>query len=402
MVKNKKPYHEKMLFMVLLFMMSGMAFFSSDIYIAAFPAMGHDLAASPDLIKGTVSMFFIGLGGSQLFYGPISDYVGRKKIAVFGLVVFIVGCALCALSKDYSIFLFGRLIQGIGSGATTCLSRAIMRDSYTGARLVKIISYVGMGVALIPAIAPLIGGYIQYGLGWKFEFAFLILYALILLILLSVIVPETNAYVRQHKKSVLHIVRDYKNTLMDFVFLMHVLTASFFVSMIYVFYTVTSYYFQSDLHWTELEYSRISIAIAIAMFLGRKLNTFLSSKFSRGQVILIGTGLGLISGLCMLVLSSILINPFITIILPISLYGVAAGVVFPNTFVGATEQYKKTIGLVSSLYGFTQMTTAFLLISLSSLLGVASIVGVGVMIICLAGFSLCGMLYLKEGDKNDA
>lgn len=146
----------------ILFGISALSGISSDMYIAAFPAMSCYFGISPSLMKWTLSLFFIGLACSQLVYGPLSDYMGRKKIMVVGFVIFLFGCLLCLNGKSFSIFLIGRFIQGCGVGATACLSRTILRDTFAGTDLAKVLSYIGMGLAVVPAAAPVLGAYIRF------------------------------------------------------------------------------------------------------------------------------------------------------------------------------------------------------------------------------------------------
>ena len=86
----EKCYSQKKesIFIVILLGMSAVSGIASDMYIAAFPEMGSYFDVSSVSIKWTMSLFFVGLSISQLIYGPLSDYIGRKKIMIFGFVVF--------------------------------------------------------------------------------------------------------------------------------------------------------------------------------------------------------------------------------------------------------------------------------------------------------------------------
>ena len=360
----------------ILFCMSALSGISSDMYIAAFPAIGHYFGVSASLIKWTLSLFFIGLAGSQLIYGPLSDYIGRKKIMTVGFVIFIMGSLLCLSCKEFSVFLLGRFVQGCGVGATVCLSRAILRDVFDGAPLAKALSYIGMGLAIVPAVAPVLGAYIQSLIGWRFEFLFMLFYTLILQIMATLIIPETNAYIKQYKKTIKVIISEYRTILVDPVFFINVLIASFIISVIYIFYSITTFYFQNHYHWNAVEYSRINILLAAALFAGRKINILMTQRMSNNKVILLGSILSLLTAVLMALFSWLNVNPVITLLIPTALYAVSGGIIFSNTFVGATAKYTKIAGSVSSLYGFTQMLTVFVLVSLSSILGLASIVSI--------------------------
>jgi hypothetical protein len=134
--------------------------------------------------------------------------------------------------------------------------------------------------------------------------------------------------------------------------------------------------------------------LAAAMFSGRKINVTLSNHLTNNQTILLGSGLSLVASLLMLGFYLAKLNIMVVLLLPMGLYAAAGGMIFSNTFVGATANYSFMIGLASSLYGFTQMSTIFLLVSLSSLLGVSTIFGLSIMMAFLALITIGLILYL--------
>ena len=398
----KKMIVSDSVFIIVLLCMSALSGIASDMYIAAFPSMASFYHVPSTAIKWTVSLFFIGLAASQLIYGPMSDYIGRKKIMVVGFIIFFAGCLLCLSSGNrFWILICGRCVQGIGAGAMTCISRAILRDKFTGIRLTKALSIIGMGLAIVPAIAPLIGGYIQAIAGWKLEFLAMLLFSLLLFIIAFFVIPETNAYKFETKKSIRYILFEYKNTLIDPIFFINICIASFYISLIYVFYIMSSFYLQSHLHWNVIEYSRIPFIIAVALFSGRKFNIIFSNSFTNNQIILIGNSLALVAASVMLIAPVLQFNVFISLLLPIAIYALSAGLVFSNTFVGATERYTKTIGLVSSLYGFSQMAIVFAFISLSTVMKISSIEALGFLLFGTSSISIFLVLHLIKISKEE-
>ncbi len=400
MIKYSYSKTKNRAFITILLCVSAISGIASDMYIAALPDMSTFFRVSDDAIKWTISIFFMGLGLSQLIYGPLSDYIGRKRTILFGFVIFSAGCLLCITSKTFLLFLIGRFAQGCGAGAATCISRAMMRDTYSGSELAKALSYVGMGLAVVPAIAPIIGGYIQYLVGWKLEFFLMLLYVVALFFVVNFVVPETNIYSFQHRRDLKEIIVDYRTILMDPLFFINVLIASFIVSIIYIFYSITSFYLQDHYNWTEVEYSRVSIFLAASLFLGRELNILLSKSLSNNEIILYGSILSLLASVAMFIFDLANFNVTVTLLLPISVYAIAGGIVFSNTFVGATTKHTKIVGSVSSLYGVIQMLTVFFIISLSSLFGVSSIFGIYFLIFVFSAASIFMVLFLIRNDKS--
>ena len=135
--------------------------------------------ASPVLTKNTVIYYVIGIAVSQLFYGPLSDHYGRKKIALISMGIFILGTVVAVLSNAIAGLLMARLIQGVGIGASTIVSRAVLRDVFHGVEYKKSGARLASIVAITPIIAPLLGGYFQELSGWRLSFIILLFFSII-------------------------------------------------------------------------------------------------------------------------------------------------------------------------------------------------------------------------------
>lgn len=79
----------------------------------------------------------IGFGFSQLIYGPLADRYGRRKVALFGLGLFILESLICVLSNSIETLLAGRLVQGLGIGSAGPISSAIPKDIFSGKDLTR-------------------------------------------------------------------------------------------------------------------------------------------------------------------------------------------------------------------------------------------------------------------------
>ena len=116
-----------------------------------------------------------------MIFGPLSDYFGRRIIALVGLGIFIAGSVFCVTAASIYWLLFGRVLQGFGFASATGFSAPSISDTFAGEELIKTYAYTGMTMAITPIIAPVLGGYLQHYFGWHAAFLFLLLYSLLFL-----------------------------------------------------------------------------------------------------------------------------------------------------------------------------------------------------------------------------
>lgn len=114
-----------------------------------------------------ITMIFLGIGFGQLIFGPLSDSFGRKAIVYAGFLLFIIASIICLTTKSFEMMLFGRVLQGIGLASPRTMSIAMIRDSYHGDYMAKIVSIVVMVFILVPVIAPTLGQLLLYWYDWK-------------------------------------------------------------------------------------------------------------------------------------------------------------------------------------------------------------------------------------------
>ena len=169
--------------LLLAAMLAGLATlgpFSIDTYMPSFPAIGRALNASPIEIQQTLSAYLLPFSCMMLFHGALTDSFGRRPVIIVGLLVFIAASIGCALAQSLPQLLAFRALQGMSAGTGMVGGRAMIRDIYAGHQAQRVMSMVTMIFGLAPAVAPVIGGWLEVWLGWRSIFVFLTLFASLL------------------------------------------------------------------------------------------------------------------------------------------------------------------------------------------------------------------------------
>lgn len=165
---------------------------SIDIMLPALPQMAQHFGLANDNDRQLIVISYVALFGvSQLFYGPLADAFGRRSVLVYALGIYIAGSVLCVVAPSFELFLAARCMQGVGAAATRVVATAVVRDLTEGRRMAQVMSMAMTLFMVVPIIAPGIGQLILFIAPWKWIFATLLIYSVIVLAWMLLRLPET-------------------------------------------------------------------------------------------------------------------------------------------------------------------------------------------------------------------
>lgn len=190
-------------FIALMAMVAATVAFSIDAMLPALPEMAEDLSPGDlNRVQLIITSFVLGMGLGTFFTGPMSDAFGRKPVMIGGAIVYILACAVAWRAQTLEVMLAARLVQGLGAAGPRVVAMALIRDLYAGSDMARILSFVMVVFALVPALAPTIGHYLIVVFDWPAIFITFILFSLGTTLWLWFRQPETLTVEKRRPLSV--------------------------------------------------------------------------------------------------------------------------------------------------------------------------------------------------------
>lgn len=185
-----------------------------DVMLPALPAIGQALGvATENQRQLVITAYLVGFGAAQIFYGPISDRVGRKPVLVVGLLAFGVLAVISGLVTSFSALLVARLLQGVAAASTRVLVVSVVRDRFHGSAMAQVMSTALIIFMVVPMLAPAIGQVVLWVADWRSIFITLGVYGMGVLAWAVLRLPETLPRQRRIPLSFQTVARGFVTTL---------------------------------------------------------------------------------------------------------------------------------------------------------------------------------------------
>lgn len=376
--------------------------FSIDMYLPGFGNVADDFGVDISKVGLTLTSYLIGIALGQLAYGPLMDRFGRRRPLIGGLILFTVTALLCAFSWNLNILIAARFFMALGGCAGMVASKAIVRDLFEKKQVADVLSTLMLIMGVAPIIAPTVGGIVIGAFDWEAVFYILAVFAILMLLLITFVLPESAAPNRSTSLRPKNIILEYLSILRNREFFIFAITRGFTMGCLLSYVSSASFIFIEFFELSEQQFGWVFGSNALGLILGSQINRLALKRFSLLQItvttcvalsVLTACGLG-ISFLNLI--SFWVVYPFLFMMLFL------IGFQNPNVTALSLDPFTKQAGSASALIGSIGMIFG----SVASIL-VAQLVTESVkpLLYILFGSALCSLalvLYYLNRRKTYA
>ncbi|WP_299524127.1 multidrug effflux MFS transporter [Winogradskyella sp.] len=376
-------------FVVLMAALMSIVALSIDAVLPALPKIGEYLSVSNPLENPKlITSIFLGLGIGQLIFGPLSDSFGRKPIVYTGFILFVIASLICVTTKSFEMMILGRVLQGIGLACPRTMCIAMIRDTYEGDYMAKIISIVVMVFILVPVIAPTLGQYLMNHYNWQFIFTFNLIFGLMVMLWFWIRQPETL----KDKYRIPYRLNIFKTGTAKFFKIrsavIYTLLSGFITGSFMVYLSTSQQIFEKQYDLAD-EFPLIFASLAISVGLATFLNSQLVIKFGMKRIVHIAMISFILISLLFILFYNSGNNPSIGILITFfALQFFTIGFLFGNLRALAMEPMGHIAGIGSALNGFISTVMA---VPIADYIGKFVVNSVTPLFI---GFLICGLISL--------
>jgi DHA1 family bicyclomycin/chloramphenicol resistance-like MFS transporter len=370
--------------------------FSIDTYLPSFPDIERDFHVDRSLLSQSLGFYLAASAISTLFWGPLSDRIGRRSVILGTLILYLGASIGCALAGDYQTFLSFRVLQGVAASGGMVAGRAMIRDAHDSHEAHRAMAYVMMLFAVAPAIAPVIGGWLHDAFGWRSVFYFLAGYSAVIGLMTLRFLRETLAHEYRQSFHPITVSRLYGRVLIHHRYqaLVFSLGSCFGGLFLYIAGSPTVIYdfLKLDVHHFGLQFIPMTSGIIAGSFVSGRL----SHHWKTRAIVSLALGIMAIAALLNLAQAYWLTASPFTLIAPQVLYAFGIALAMPGFSILAIDCFPKNRGAASAVQSFIQMMMTALVASLLLPVVVATVMNFALAQSALLGISILLWLWAKH------
>ncbi|MEW9052334.1 MAG: Bcr/CflA family efflux MFS transporter [Neobacillus sp.] len=353
--------------------------FTIDMYLPSFPTIVNEFQTTASLVQISLTSCLLGLGLGQLIIGPLSDVQGRRKPLLIFLGLYLLASLICAIAPNIYFFIGARLLQGFAAAGGLVISRAIVRDLYSGRELTKFFALMVLVGNLGPIIAPIVGGGVLAFTDWTGVFLLLALVGLVLVLIVSLNLEETLPIEKRVPSNLSQTFKNFGSLMKDRQFMGYAFTQGFIVAGIFAYVSGIPFVYQNIYGVSPQQFSFLFGVNGIALIIGSQLVGRLTDIIPEKTFLKIGL---LISNTAAggLLAALLLKAPLFIVAVPIFFLVMSIGIIATTSFALAIETQGHIAGSASALLGLLPFVLGSLTAPLVGIAGEYTAIPMGIVI----------------------
>lgn len=380
-----------------LALLNAVAPFSIDMYLSAFPQMADEFGTTASMIQLTLTTFLIGLATGQLVIGSLSDRFGRRRPLIIGTVACLLVSVGCIVAPSIETLAALRFAQGFCGAAGVVIARAVIADRARGAAAARLFTVMMLISVLAPITAPVLGGLIVTGFGWRAVFAALAVMNLLMLLGVVFVVDESLPDHLRRPGGLGALAASTRSVLSNRHYIGYTLTMAFAAAAMFAYIGASPFVLQNVLGFTPAAYSLTFGACALAVGAGSAISARLVRTVSPRRVLTGGVcGMLVVTTAMLLDVTVGGVIGWLTIALMASFMG-CLGFVYANATALATTEVRHAAGTGSAVLGFLQYGMGAVTPPLVGLAGQSSALPMGIVMFGAAVIAALSLFVLTRG-----
>ncbi|WP_369688937.1 multidrug effflux MFS transporter [Bacillus sp. FJAT-26390] len=406
MMSATKKY-DRLRLVLLLGAFSALGPLTIDMYLPSFPQITADFGTQASLVQLSLTACLIGLGLGQIIMGPLSDVHGRRKPIIISLIFYLVASFVCAISPNIYWFIAARFIQGFAASAGIVISRAIVRDVYSGTELTKFFSMLMLVNNLFPMIAPMAGSGVISFTTWVGVFFVLSIVGLLLVILATMNLKETLPAENRVSGNFGELLAGIKALIKDRQFIGYALAQGIMIGGVFAYVSGTPFVYQNIYGASPQLFALLFASNGISLIIGSQVVGRFSQSFSERKFVILGLLLSCTASFAAL-LVILLQGPLLALVIPLFFFVASIGMTSTASFVLAMGSQSQRAGSASALLGLLPFVIGACTSPLVGIAGEYSAVPMGIIILTtsllalIAFFGLAQKPQIKLANKHMA
>ncbi len=313
-----------------------------EISAPSFPDIVVAFNTSENMVGLTITYNLIGFCLASLVYGPLSDLFGRRRIMLIGNAILVIGAVACVIATSIGWLLIARIIQGVGAATSAVVVSAIIADVYKAEQAAKLYGLMNAVFSTMMAFAPIIGGIINYQIGWRGNYGAVAIICVISWLLMYWFLPETKTGVE--KLNIRGLLSGYKQLFSSASFLSAATAPSLLYGGYMAFVAIAPFIYMNRFNLDMASY---------AFNQGAIIASFAITSAAFGQIIkVLGKKMTLLVATCLSFIGSIMMifsTSSFELTVSMSIFSVGSALIYPIIFAYSVEIFPDIKGVASSV-----------------------------------------------------